>query len=261
MNQLYYGDCLTEMQSKIPSFTILLALLCYALIGCADNPTAPDTLTEAEIEALIDARVAEELAKMEEAKDGALSPQAIAQIALRSTVYISVKTQKKSYYGSGFVVAEGLIATCEHVLEGMVSGTIESVFDEKKYPITAVLAVSKKHDLAIIEVKGFTVPALTLGDSDTVQVGDTVYVTGNPKKWKGTFSEGVIGGIRPQGSHFVEGEVLQITAPTAPGSSGGPVLNKNGDVIAVLSETELGAENLNFAVVSNHLKTLLETIR
>ena len=143
----------------------------------------------------------------------------------------------------------------------MVSGTVESVLNETKYPITAVLAVSKKHDLAIVQAKAFTAPPLPLGDSDTVQVGETVYVVGNPKKWKGTFSEGIIGGIRPDGSHFVEGEVLQITAPTAPGSSGGPVLNKNGEVIAVHSETELGAENLNFAVSINHLKALLKTIQ
>ena len=246
------------MPPKNLSITLLLPLLLILSLGCADKPTEPE-LTEEEIEALIDERVAAELAKM--AKDDALSPQEIAQIALKSTVYLRVKTQDKFYYGSGFVVGEGLIATCEHVLEGMVSGTAEPIFDEKKYSLAGVLAASEKHDLAIVEVQGFNAPALPLGDSDTVQIGETVYVVGNPRKWKGTFSEGIIGGIRPEGSHFVEGEVLQITAPTATGSSGGPVLNKNGEVIAVHSETELGAENLNFAVSVNHLKALLKTIQ
>ena len=54
------------------------------------------------------------------------------------------KHKSKTYYGSGFVVGEGLIATCEHVLEGMVTGTAESVLDETKYPITSVLAVSEE---------------------------------------------------------------------------------------------------------------------
>ena len=244
------------MQPQNLTITVLLTLLLILSIGCADKPTAPE-LTEEDVARI----VAEELAKMEQAKADALSPQEIAEIALRSTVYLSVNTQKKTYYGSGFVVGEGLIATCEHVLEGMTSATVESVFDEKQYPVTAVLVVSEKHDLAIVEVTGFTAPALPLGDSDTVRVGETVYVAGNPKKWKGTFSEGIIGGIRPDGSHFVEGEVLQITAPTAPGSSGGPVLNTNGEVIAVHSEAELGAQNLNFAVSVNHLKALLKTIQ
>ena len=95
-----------------------------------------------------------------------------------------------------------LIATCEHVLEGMVSGTVESVLNETKYPITAVVAVSEKHDLAIIEASGFTAPALTLGDSDAVQVGETIYVVGNPEKHEGTFSIGNISAIRPEGIYL-----------------------------------------------------------
>ena len=89
------------------TITLLLPLLlAFALLGCADKPTAPDTLTEEEIAALVDARVAEEIAKMSAEVD-TLTPQEIAQIALRSTVYLSVKTQKRTYYGSGFVVERG----------------------------------------------------------------------------------------------------------------------------------------------------------
>ena len=122
------------MQCKNLTLSVLLPLLLVFLIGCADKPTAPDTLTEEEIALLVETAVADELAKIT-AEETDLSPQEIAQIALKSTVYLRVKTQKKTYYGSGFVVGEGLIATCEHVLEGMVSATAESVFDEKKYPL------------------------------------------------------------------------------------------------------------------------------
>ena len=113
--------------SKVLTLTVLFVLLFALSVGCADKPTEPE-LTEEDVARI----VAEELAKMEDAKEDFLSPQEIAQIALKSTVYLRVKTQKKTYYGSGFVVGEGLIATCEHVIEGMVSGTVESVFDEKK---------------------------------------------------------------------------------------------------------------------------------
>ena len=181
-----------------------LIFACFVLLGCADTPTQP-ALTEAEIEALIDERVAEELAKM---NNNALSPQEIAERALRSTVYISVKTQKKSYYGSGFVVGEGLIATCEHVIKGMVSGTAESVLDEKEHLLTEILAVSERHDLAVVKVEGFDAPPLPLGNSDTVKIGETVFVVGNPKKLKGTFSEGIISGIRDER----KGRMIQITA-------------------------------------------------
>ena len=194
---------------------------------------------------------------MEESKEDSLSPQEIAEIALRSTVFLHIKTQKKAYYGSGFVVGEGLIATCEHVIKGMVSGTVESVLDEKEHLLTEILAVSERHDLAVVKVEGFAAPVLPLGDSDTVQVGETVFVVGNPKKLKGTFSEGIISGIRDER----KGRMIQITAPTEVGSSGGPVLNSKGEVIGVYSESEFGTENLNFAISVNHLKALLKTIR
>ena len=245
------------MQPRNLTLTLLLSLLLILSLGCADTPTAPDTLTEEEIAALVDARVAEEIAKMFDAEVDTLTPQEIAEIALRSTVYLSVKTQEKNYYGSGFVVGEGLIATCEHVLEGMITGTVESVLDEKSYPITEVLAVSEEHDLAIVRVEGFTAPPLPLGDSDTAQVGETVFVAGNPKKLKGTFVQGIISAIRNES----KGRVIQITAPASPGSSGGAVLNTDAAVIGVLSETETGGEGLHFAVSVNHLKALLKTIQ
>ena len=245
------------MKSKNLTITLLLPLLLISFLACADNPTTPDTLTEEEIAALVDARVAEEIAKMSAAEVDALTPQEIAQIALRSTVYLRIQTQKKNYYGSGFVVGEGLIATCEHVLEGMVSATAESVFDKKKYPLTEILAASEKHDLAIVRVPGFTAPALRLGNSDTVQVGETVFVVGNPRKLKGTFSQGIISGIR----YERKGKMIQVTAPASDGSSGGPVLNRKAQVIAIVSESEVGGENLHFAVSVNHLKTLLATIK
>ena len=251
-----------DIQIRSHLINLLLSLLLILSLGCADKPTEPE-LTEEDVARI----VAEELAKMEEAKEDVLSPQEIAEIALKSTVYLRVKTQKKTYYGSGFVVGEGLIATCEHVIEGMVSGTVESVLNETKYPITAVLAVSEKHDLAIIEVQGFTAPPLPLGDSDTVQIGDTVYVVGNPKKHAGTFSIGNISAIRPEGVYLeldkkhVEGKIFQITAPISQGSSGGPVLGNRGEVIGIAIAGFLGAQNLNYVIAETYLKDLLATLR
>ena len=239
------------MRPQNLTITLLLPLLLTSFLACADKPTAPE-LTEEDVARI----VAEELAKLD-IEETHLSPQEIAQIALRSTVYLRIQTQKKNYYGSGFVVREGLIATCEHVLEGMVSATAESVFDKKKYSITSILAVSEKHDLAIIAVQGFTAPSLALGNSDGVEIGETVFVAGNPKKLTGTFSQGIVSAIRDE----KKGRMIQITAPASDGSSGGPVLNRNAQVIAIVSESEIGGENLHFAVSVNHLKTLLATIK
>ena len=92
-------------------------------------------------------------------------------------------------------------------------------------------------------------------------VGEAVYVAGNPKKWKGSFSIGFVNAIRPEGNQFISGKILHISAPVSLGSSGGPVMNKHGEVIAILGGQEFDTQNLNFAVSVNHLKALLKTIQ
>ena len=78
--------------------------------------------------------------------------------------------------------------------------------------------------------------ALPLGDSSKVSTGDDVYVVGNPQGLEGTFSAGIVSGIRKIG----EDSLLQITAPISPGSSGGPVTNSKGEVIGVSVATFKG---------------------
>ena len=80
---------------------------------------------------------------------------------------------------------------------------------------------------------------------------------GNPRGLEGTFSDGIISSVRPVGSD----KLIQITAPLSPGSSGGPVLNRRGEVIGVSVLTIRDGQNLNFAIPSNYLKTLLTKVR
>ena len=98
---------------------------------------------------------------------------------------------------------------------------------------------------------------VSLGNSDFAQVGETVYAVGNPRGLEGTFSQGIISSIRPVGSD----KLIQITAPLSPGSSGGPVLNRKGEVIGVSVFTIRNGQNLNFAIPSNYVKPLLTKVR
>lgn len=179
----------------------------------------------------------------------------LAQNALASTVKLKMD---HGGYGSGFLVAPGRVATNLHVIHGAITGTAELVGQKTdRFKIKGFTAIADKHDLVILEVPGLVVPPnvspLSLGDSEDMNIGETVYAVGNPAGFDGTFSEGNISGIRKDAN----GTLLQMTAPISPGSSGGPVLNKHGDVIGVSVAAGPG-QNLNFAIPSNYLKSLLK---
>ena len=186
----------------------------------------------------------------------AQTAQQIAKKALDATVLLVMEDAngKLLGLGSGFFVRTNLIATNFHVIEGAAQGTAKRVGQKTEYNIEGFTAMDEKHDLAILQVSASGVQPLPLGDSDTVEIGETVYVAGNPKGYlEGTFSNGIISGVRGGSTD----KRLQMTAPISPGSSGGPVLNGVGEVIGVSVMTIEGGQNLNFAIPSNDLTVLV----
>ena len=155
--------------------------------------------------------------------------------------------------GSGFFVRPGIIATNVHVIKGATTGYAKIVGQDTKLEIAGVVGLDSAHDLALLSVTGGAAPALPVGDSGAVQVGDEVFAVGNPEGLEGTFSAGIVSGIRNVGGD----RLLQITAPISPGSSGGPVLNTNGKVVGVAVATFRGGQNLNFAIPSAYLSPLI----
>ena len=231
------------MQSKTLILSVLISLLLVFLLGCGENEEAP-------------VEVIEPPSEEPALEEPFLTVPEIAKIASDSTVSLRIKRADNTVVsGSGFFIGDGQIATNYHVIEGMVSGTAESVSEQTAYPIESVLYTDPVHDLAIIKVTNLNAPALPFGDSDTVRIGEPVYVAGNPWGLAGTFSTGVISAVRP-GNSLVADEVIQITAPISPGSSGGPVLNDRGEVIGISVGQFTRGQNLNFAVPVNFLKTL-----
>ena len=189
----------------------------------------------------------------------AQTPQQIAQKAFQSTVLLVMEDTNGQplSLGSGFFVGDGQIATNLHVVEGAARGYAKLVGQETKFNIEGYTAIDEKRDLIILKVTAFGTQEVSLGNSDLAQVGETVYAVGNPRGLEGTFSDGIISSIRPVGTD----KLIQITAPLSPGSSGGPVLNRKGEVIGVSVLTIRDGQNLNFAIPSNYLKTLLTKVR
>jgi Trypsin-like peptidase domain len=186
----------------------------------------------------------------------AQSTQEIAKKAFGSTVLLVMEDANGQplSLGSGFLVRDGAIASNLHVVEGGARGYAKLVGKKAKYDIEGITAVDPERDLVVLKISVVGSPVLPLGSSDSVQVGESVYAVGNPQGLEGTFSQGIVSSIREVGTD----KLLQITAPISPGSSGGPVLNSKGEVIGVSVATFRGGQNLNFAIPSGYLKTLLE---
>jgi hypothetical protein len=177
----------------------------------------------------------------------------IAQKAFKSVVLLEMNDAhgQPLSLGSGFFIADGIIATNAHVIEGAASGTAKLVGNDHKSQILGTIALDRHADLALLKV-GSAAPALHLGSEVAPVVGDKVYVVGNPLGLEGTFSEGIISGIRPVGSD----SILQMTAPISPGSSGGPVMDASGTVIGIAEATFGDGQNLNLAVPVAYLSKL-----
>ena len=184
--------------------------------------------------------------------------------ARNATVSIYTKDYSWEDYvfrGSGFFVAPRVIATNFHVIEDKDKSKIKSILaykhSKKKrfHTVKYVRAVDRKHDLAILQVSASNVKPLHLGDSRAIESLERVFIVGNPLGYEGKFSQGVISGEEEiQGVNYI-----QTDAAISPGSSGGPVMNIQGEVIGVATRAHMFiGQNLNFAIPSNRLKALLK---
>lgn len=189
---------------------------------------------------------------------GYAAVQTVREIAERSfpsvvMLLMEDANNQPTALASGFFVRENIIATSLHVVRGSTQGYIKRVGEEAKYDIIGIVGVDSEMDLVLLEIDNAKGQPLPFGNSQQVAVGDTVYAIGNPQGLEGTFSQGIISGVR----NFNAKYILQITAAISPGSSGGPVLNSEGRVIGVAVATLREGQNLNFAVPAYYLSRLL----
>jgi S1-C subfamily serine protease len=149
----------------------------------------------------------------------------VARNVLPSVVLISTadRNGQPLSIGSGFFVRKNQIITNLHVVAGAEKATAKLKGATRPFAIDGSVATDEAHDLAMIQVTGVDGPTLPISSNSNIQVGDQIYVAGNPEGLEGTFSQGIISAIR----ELASGRVLQITAPISPGSSGGPVSRVN----------------------------------
>jgi serine protease Do len=182
-------------------------------------------------------------------------------------------TQKQEVGGgSGFIVSsDGLVLTNKHVVSDKEAEYTVLMNDGKKYP-AKVLALDPVQDLAVIKIEGqekdIEFPFAKLGDSDSLQIGQTVITIGNTLgEFRNTVSVGVVSGlgrtITASGGGVTETieDVIQTDAAINSGNSGGPLLNLNGQVIGINTAIVSGAQNVGFAIPINKAKKDIESVK
>ena len=209
------------------------------------------------------------------------APDSIAGIAARvspSVVSIDAQTPSGGDTGSGFFIqSDGTILTNNHVVEGAVTsgGSITvNLTNGKSYP-AKLIGRDSSYDLAVLKIDVTDAPALQLGDSEMIQVGDPVIAIGSPLGLAGTVTSGIIsaknravtsGGGTGESSFI---NALQTDAAINPGNSGGPLVDINGAVIGVNSaiaslgasfSSQSGSIGLGFAIPINQAKKTAEQL-
>ncbi len=169
--------------------------------------------------------------------------------------------------GSGFVVEGNLIVTNRHVVSDFNAEYLVIDRDDNEYEVTDIYRdPDPANDLAILQVKDLNLPALELGNSDEIRVGESVIAIGTALgEFRHTVTVGVVSGLGRGldvgGGFQTRSEslenVIQTDAAINPGNSGGPLINSQGKVIGV-NVAKAAAENIGFAIPINVVKSSLD---
>lgn len=151
-----------------------------------------------------------------------------------------------------FVRADGVGVTCHHVLEGAASALVR-MENGDFFPVEGTLAADPARDLALFKVAGRNLATVPLGDSSTLAPGQRVVAITAPEGLENTVADGLVSAVRELSS----GPLVQVTVPLSPGSSGGPIFDLSGRVVAVAAVVLTEGQALNFAIPINAAKPLL----
>ena len=164
-------------------------------------------------------------------------------------IYLNDSSGHPDALGTGFLAAPHLIITNAHVAD---AGSPVLAVGPVRLPLK-VVQTDEKNDLAVLSVDvDLTSEPLRLA-AGSVSPGEEIFAIGNPKGLEKTISQGIVSGLRTRDGV----NLIQITTPISHGSSGGPVLNKNGEVIGVAVGMLEGGQNLNFAVPVSFVRDIL----
>jgi len=181
--------------------------------------------------------------------------------------------ERESGYGSGIIISEdGYIVTNNHVVADSDSVKV-TLFDGTDYPAT-VVGTDETTDLAVLKIDATGLTVAALGDSDKLQVGETVVAIGNPlsSKLAGSVTAGIVSAVgREISKPGYSQKYIQTDAAINPGNSGGALVNIRGEVIGINTLKSylagidaygmpIGTEGIGFAIPINTAKPIIEQL-
>ena len=184
-----------------------------------------------------------------------------------NTVVSNGRGQVGQATGSGIVLdSQGDILTNAHVIAG--ASQLQVTFSDGTTASAKLVGSSSSADLAVIRVSvpASTLHPVTLGNSSSVQIGDSVYAIGSPFGLSGSLTEGIVSNLSQSGSAPNGGNIsglIQTDAAINPGNSGGPLVNAQGQVIGINNSIESpvdGNVGVGFAIPINQVKQVLSSL-
>ena len=179
-------------------------------------------------------------------------PGRIAEALRRSTVEIRTGDRLYQGNGSGAVIWPEQVITNAHVLHG---NTLSITAWEGKVVSGSVLKIDRRRDLALLSAPGLNAPVASLGDSDKLRAGTPLFAIGNPFGFVGAVSSGVVHAVGALGPGFLGLQWVQADLRLAPGNSGGPLADFQGQIVGI--NTMVTSNGLALAVPSRAVQVFL----
>ena len=240
-----------------------------SVVVCADNRTQALTLAKSGTCPVNKTAV--------EIGSTSINAKSISALVTPSVVSISVKTATGGGTGSGSIykssAASSYIITNNHVVEAAAtSGSIKVEFADGEEIAASIVGRDRMYDIAVLQVKKGNLPAIALGDSSKVSVGDEVLAIGSPLGLANTVTQGIISALnRPVTAGTTDStsyvNAIQTDAAINPGNSGGALVDAQGRIIGVNSAIATltsggtsGSIGLGFSIPINEAKRVIDEI-
>ena len=220
-------------------------------------------------------RTASEITVKQVSGQTLMSPAEVYASTVNSVVSINCSSVSTNIFGrsvqsassgSGFIITQdGYIVTNHHVVSGASSVTV-TLHDGTEYPAT-VVGSDSDYDVAVLKINATDLQPATLGNSSSVNVGDSVLAIGNPLgELTFSMSQGIVSccdrAINVDGTPF---NMIQVDASINPGNSGGPLMNLYGEVVGIVSAkyssySDTTVEGLGFAIPIGDVQAIITDI-